>query len=197
MRILVVYSHPCEESFNAAICKTVLESLDTGKHEVRLTDLYAIGFDPVMSAEERRKYHTPDLNREPIADQLEDIKWAEALIFVYPTWWFGLPAMLKGWLERVWVPHETFEMPTETHGLRSKMDHITRIGVITTCGAPWWLHKFVGEPGRRTLLRGLKHVCSSGCKTLYLAHYKMDTSSQESREKFLKKVAARVASFMS
>jgi NAD(P)H dehydrogenase (quinone) len=196
MRVLVVFSHPCKESFNAAICKTAVKCLEENGHDVRLTDLYAVGFDPVMSAEERRTYHSPGKNTAPIAGHLADINWCQALIFVYPTWWYGLPAMLKGWLERVWVPHETFEMPTKDHGIQSKMQHISHIAVVTTCGAPWWLHKLVGEPGRKTLLRGIRYLCKPGCKTLFLAHYKMDTSTKASREKFLSKIGPKLLAFL-
>ncbi|GAB4577049.1 MAG: NAD(P)H-dependent oxidoreductase [Roseibium sp.] len=195
MRVLVVYSHPCEESFNAALCTEVVKSLTERGHEVRLSDLYAKGFDPVMSAEERRGYHTPEANTRPVADDLADIKWCEALVFVYPTWWFGLPAMLKGWLERVWVPHETFEMPTATRPMRPKMQHISHIAVITTCGASWLVSKLVGEPGRKTIMRGIRNLCRPGCKTMYLAHYKMDSSTPESRKRYLTDVSRRISAF--
>ncbi|POF34269.1 NAD(P)H-dependent oxidoreductase [Roseibium marinum] len=195
MRVLVVFSHPCKESFNAALCKKVVKTLEEQGHELHLTDLYAKGFDPVMSAEERRGYHTPQANTEPIADDLADIMWCEAIVFVYPTWWFGLPAMLKGWLERVWVPHETFKMPTADQGLRPNMQHIRRIAIVTTCGASWWVSKLMGEPGRKTILRGIGLLCRPGCRTLYLAHYKMDSSTSESREKYLRKVERKIAAF--
>ncbi|MCV0427051.1 MAG: NAD(P)H-dependent oxidoreductase [Roseibium sp.] len=197
MRVLVVFSHPCPESYNAAICKTVVQKLEEEGHDVRLTDLYAKGFNPVMSQDERRGYHAPEANTLPVADDLADIKWCEALVFVYPTWWFAQPAMLKGWLERVWVPHETFEMPTDTHPMRPKMHNVTHIAIVTTCGASWWISKLIGEPGRKIILRGIKYLAKPGCKTLYLAHYKMDTSTQSSREQYLAKVKSKVASFLS
>ncbi|WP_298819004.1 NAD(P)H-dependent oxidoreductase [uncultured Roseibium sp.] len=196
MRVLVVYCHPCEESFNAALCKTVISALEEDSHDVRLTDLYAREFDPVMSAQERRGYHTPQSNTVPIAQDLADIKWCEAIVFIYPTWWFGLPAMLKGWLERVWVPHETFIMPTATEDLRPNMQNISRIGIVTTCGASWFVSKFVGEPGRKTIMRGIKLLAKPRCKTRYLAHYKMDSSTQESRQNYLAKARKEMAAFL-
>ena len=147
MRALVIYCHPCPESFNAAVKDAVVETLEQAGHEVRLIDLYADGFDPVMSAEERRGYHDEGDNVLPVAGHVDAINWCEMLIFVYPTWWFGLPAMLKGWLDRVWVPHVTFAMPTETTGMEPKMQHIRKIGVVTTCGATWLVSKLMGEPG--------------------------------------------------
>jgi putative NADPH-quinone reductase len=188
MRILLVYCHPCEESFNRAICDTAMTALAETGHDVRLLDLYAVGFDPAMGPDERRGYHTPKSNELPISEHLALIKWAEALVFVYPTWWFGLPAMLKGWLDRVFVPHATFVMPDSSHPMGPLLTNIRRIAVITTCGATWWLSKFVGEPGRRTILRGIRWLCHPKCRTSYLAHYKMDTSTPASRARFLNQV---------
>ncbi|MGL4976248.1 MAG: NAD(P)H-dependent oxidoreductase, partial [Bosea sp. (in: a-proteobacteria)] len=111
MRALVVYCHPVPESFTAAVRDRVLAGLAKAGHETKLLDLYAMEFNPVLGAQERRDYHTPGLNEEPVAEHLEALKWCEMLIFVYPTWWYGLPAMLKGWLDRVWVPHATFKIP--------------------------------------------------------------------------------------
>ncbi len=195
MRILVVHCHPASDSFSAALRDVAVETLRAGGHELRLTDLYSQGFDPVMSEAEWRCYADPDCNRNPVASHVDDILWAEALLFVYPTWWFGLPAMLKGYLDRVWIPHVTFDIPTETSGMRPRMQHIGRIGVITTCGASWLVSKLMGEPGRRTILRGIRALCLPGCRTSYLAHYRMDSSTPESRRRYLAKVKHSLASW--
>jgi len=195
MKALVVYSHPCAESYNAAVRDTVVGSLKTAGYEVRMIDLYEIGFDPVMSATERREYHEAGINERPVEQHLDDLFWCDTLVFVYPTWWFGLPAMLKGWVERVFVPHRTFRIPTEDETMEGRVKHISKIAVITTCGATWWLSKVIGEPGRKTLLRGIRALCHPRCKTLYMAHYKMDSSTDRSRADYLKKVEARLHRF--
>jgi hypothetical protein len=78
---------------------------------VRLRDLYAEGFDPVLSAREHEIYEDEAINRDPVASHCDDLAWCDTLIFVYPTWWYGLPAMIKGWLDRVLVPGVAFLMP--------------------------------------------------------------------------------------
>lgn len=193
MNVLVVYCHPDPESFNAAIRDTVVDALRQAGHQVRLLDLYADGFDPIMGCEERRAYHTKETNEAPVADHLAMIRQTDGLLFVYPTWWYGLPAMLKGWLDRVWVPHVTFSMPEDGQPIRPLMTHIRFLGGITTCGAPWWWTKFVGEPGRRTILRGIRALCAKRCRTLWLAHYKMDSSTPESRTAFLARLRRTLA----
>ncbi|GGB61718.1 NAD(P)H dehydrogenase (quinone) [Roseibium aquae] len=195
MRVLVVYCHPCQESFSAAVCAQVVDTLEQGGNEVRVLDLYAMGFNPAMSADERRGYHDAASNQTPVAEHLEHLAWCDKLLFVYPTWWFGLPAMLKGWLDRVWVPHVTFEMPTERAPMKPKMLHIQKVGVVTTCGASWLVSKLMGEPGRKTILRGIRALCAPNCRSLYLAHYKMDSSTPESRSDYLQKIQKKLAGF--
>ena len=111
MRLLVVFSHPCPESFGAALFETACRTLRAAGHELRCHDLYAEGFNPVLSTEERRQYLTDTaaiIAKHP--EHIDNLQWAEGLVVIYPTWYYGPPAMLKGWLERVWLPGITFEV---------------------------------------------------------------------------------------
>jgi len=94
MRLLVIHAHPVPESFNGALCKVAVDSARAQGHEVRLIDLYAEGFNPVMSAEERRAYQDDGPPPPDVAPQIAALQWAEGLIFVYPTWWYAQPAMM-------------------------------------------------------------------------------------------------------
>lgn len=188
MKALVVFCHPNPESFCAHLRDQVIEGLHERGAEVRLSDLYGKGFDPVMTCQERLGYHTEGDNERPVAEELALLRWCDTLIFVYPTWWFGLPAMLKGWLDRVFVPHATFTMPTADRPIGPKLQHITKIVAVTTCGARWWQLKWVSEPGRRTLLRAIRFLCHPKCKTRYAAFYKIDSSTHDARTKFASRV---------
>ncbi|RMA43652.1 NAD(P)H-dependent oxidoreductase [Rhodophyticola porphyridii] len=193
MRALVIYSHPRKGSFTSAVRDVVLDKLRAAGADIRVTDLYADGFDPVLSGRELENYEDEGLNRDPVQGDIDDVIWCDTLIFVYPTWWYGLPAMLKGWLDRVMVPGVAFRMPDETNtDIRPGLTHITRMGVFTTCGASWWLTRFVGAPGRRTLLRGVRLMCARRCKTAFAAHYLMDSSTDASRAAHLARVAAKM-----
>jgi putative NADPH-quinone reductase len=193
MRALVLYCHPRPESFTAAVRDVVLDRLAAAGAEVRLTDLYARGFDPVLSAAEHEGYLDCPKNRTPVSQDCDDLAWADTLIFVYPTWWYGLPAVLKGWLDRVMLPDVAFMMPkAEGETIRPGLQHITRLGVFTTCGASWWLTSLVGAPGKRTLMRGVGFLCAPRCRKAFAAHYLMDSSTPESRARHLATVAARM-----
>ncbi|MEL6219174.1 MAG: NAD(P)H-dependent oxidoreductase [Pseudomonadota bacterium] len=193
MRLLVIYCHPDPESFNAALCSRVVEAARAAGHEVDLLDLYAEEFDPVMSCSERRGYHTIGSNQVPVAAHIERVQAAEGLIFVYPTWWYGQPAMLKGWLDRVLVPGVAFAMPEPNVPIRPLLTHIKLIGVVTTLGSPWWLWTMLmGAPGRKILLRGLRAICARGARTFWLGLHEMDTVSDRARTRFLDRVGRRI-----
>ena len=70
----------------------------------------AEGFNPVLTADERRHYHDETRNQAPVADYVRRVLAAEALVFCHPTWCFGLPAILKGFLDRVFMPGVSFKL---------------------------------------------------------------------------------------
>jgi NAD(P)H dehydrogenase (quinone) len=193
MRALVVYCHPCEGSFTSAVRDRVLARLRRAGAEVRLCDLYARGFAPALTTAEWTGYREEPGNRAAVAQDAEDIGWCDTLIFVYPTWWYGLPAMLKGWLDRVLLPGVAFLMPDGVHRtIRPGLTHITRMGIFTTCGASRWLTFFVGAPGKRTLSRGVGLLCARGCRVVFAAHYLIDSSTPESSARHLARVGRQM-----
>jgi NAD(P)H dehydrogenase (quinone) len=196
MRALVVYCHPNPNSFNAAVRDLVIDRLARAGAEVRLADLYARGFQPVLSGDEWQGYLSCPDNQSGVAEDVADLRWCDTLIFVYPTWWYGLPAMLKGWLDRVMLPDVAFLMPNDRHKTIRPGLHIKGLAVFTTCGASWWLTRLIGAPGRRTLMRGVGFLCAPGKRTAFAAHYLMDSSTPESRRRHLDKVAAKLDRFI-
>lgn len=198
MRALVVYCHPDGASFNAAIRDLVLDKLRRAGAEVRLLDLYARGFSPALTQGEWQGYLQCPGNMEPVAEDVAALRWCNTLIFVYPTWWYGLPAMLKGWLDRVLLPDVAFLMPDGVNKtIRPGLRHITRLGVFTTGGASRLLTMIVGAPGKRTLMRGLGLLCHPRKRTAFAMHYLMDSSTPESRARHLARVARQMDKLLS
>ena len=194
MRVLVVYCHPVPDSFCAALRDTVLEAIALRGCEARLVDLYAEDFDPVMRCEERRLYNMRSPSDPALRAHVDNLGWAEMIVFVYPTWWYGLPAMLKGWLDRVWATDVAFTL--KGNGMAVPlMTHVSKIAVVTTCGAPRWWSYIVGQPGKKTIMRGIRALCAMRCKTLFLAHYMMDVSTPASRAAFLSRVKQKLVAF--
>lgn len=192
MRALVVYCHPKEGSFASAVRDTVMDRLIASGAQTRLRDLYAEGFQPVLTGPEWADYLDAPTNRAPVEDHVTDLEWCDTLIFVYPTWWYGLPAMLKGWLDRVLLPEVAFLMPKERgEPIRPGLHHIDKMGVFTSCGASWWLTRMVGAPGRRTLLRGVGYLLKPGAKKVFAATYLIDSATPAALAKHLRVVATK------
>ncbi len=193
MRALVVFCHPCDQSFNSAVRDVVVQKLGAAGAETRVHDLYRSGFAPALSWDEWKGYLSSPANQRPVQTEVDDVRWCDTLIFIYPTWWYGLPATLKGWLDRVLLPEVAFLMPDGANRtIRPGLRHIKRLGVFTTCGASWWLTQLIGAPGKRTLTRGVGYLCAPRKRTAFAAHYLMDSSTPESRARHLATVAARM-----
>ena len=169
-----------------------MEKLASYGAEIRLQDIYRDGFSPVLTSNEFEAYEDTEANTRPVTREVEDLRRCDTLIFVYPTWWYGLPAMLKGWLDRVLLPGVAFEMPDANGDIKPGLTHITRLGVFTTCGASRWLTFWIGAPGRRTLLRGVRILCAKKCRTAFAAHYLMDSSSDLSRAAHLDRLRRKL-----
>ncbi len=192
MRCLVVFCHPDPESFNAALFRAAREALEQAGNELRCIDLYAECFDPVLSRAERAVYNTnPALIAAHVQPHVDALDWAEHLVFIYPTWFYGPPAMLKGWLERVWLPGVAFESPTvKGEAPRAALGHVRRLTVVTTTGSPWWWLKLMGDPGRTLFARGLRVLFARRCQTTVLQLHNMDNVTREDCTRFLNKVSS-------
>ncbi|MAT05444.1 MAG: NAD(P)H dehydrogenase [Acidimicrobiaceae bacterium] len=187
MRVLVVHAHPDPESFMAAARDRAVDALGAAGHDVRATDLYADGFDPTMSADERRTHHVPGVVPE-LQRYADDLRWAEALVLVYPTWWSGFPAMLKGWVDRVWVAGVAWDLPEGANRLRPRLSNIRRIVAVTSHGSSKLINALEGESGKRTMTRSIRLMCSWRTRTTWCAIYGIDTCDAADRERFLTRV---------
>ena len=190
MRVLVIFCHPSSQSYGAALYELACRTLRAAGHDLRTHDLYREGFDPVLSTEEWGQYLThPERNQATQASHIADLQWAEGLVVVYPTWYYGVPAMLKGWLERVWLPGVTFEIATgKQRRPRPKLQHIKLLVGITTSGSPWWWIKLIRDPGRSMWTRGLRPMFAPRCKVVWRQLYNMNHTTVADREGFLKRV---------
>lgn len=190
-RTLVVYCHPDPASFTAAVKDAAVAALREAGHEVRVRDLYADRFDPLLSAAERRAHREPG-PRPGLADHAAELRWCEHLVLVYPTWWSGQPAMLKGWIDRVWVRGVAWELPAGSNRVRARLDNVRRITTVTTHGSGRLVNRLEGEAGRRTVTRSLRALCHRFARTRWVAMYGLDTASPAQRERFIARVRAEL-----
>ncbi len=192
MRLLLVSAHPCADSFVASLRRAAVETLTAAGHELRVRDLYAEGFDPVIREQEWRDYFAdPATSAATHAAHVADLVWAEGLVLVYPTWWYGPPAMLKGWFERVWLPGVTFEVPKARLGrVTRKLDNLRLFVAITTSGSPWWWLRVIRDPGRNLFLRGMRPLLHPRCRFVWRQLHAMNHADDADRARFRDRVVA-------
>ncbi len=193
MRVLVLYAHPVAESYGSALHGKAVAALKTAGHNVDDCDLYQEQFEPCMNRAERVNYHSLDINRTPVADYVERLRKADALILIYPVWNYGYPAILKGFFDRVFLPGVSFVM--QDGMVQGNLDNIKKITVITTYGGPRWAAFTVGDPPRKLATRILRRIAKLKNPVQYLAHYDMNRSTDKSRRAFMDKVVRAMRSF--
>ena len=194
MRILVLYAHPVETSFSGGLHNMIVRTLKARGHNVDDCDLYAEKFDPVMGREERIEYHDVKVNRRNVGPYVDRLLAAEALVFAFPVWNMGFPAILKGFVDRVFVPGVSFSLK-ENGDYVPTLTNIKRLGVVCTYGGRRVLTILMGDPPRRFLTRSLRGICAPGARCDYLAHYDMNHTKPERRKKFLAKVEAHFSTW--
>lgn len=101
MKLLTIFAHPEGPSLNQSILKSVEVGADLGHHELKICDLYALNFNPVLSKDELTQGDGKVSKDVEYHQQL--VRWADILIFIYPIWWYDRPAILKGWIDRVFT----------------------------------------------------------------------------------------------
>lgn len=226
-RVLVIHCHPVSKSFSEAAAEAVVKGLHSAGHEVRLKRLYNTGnkedcyngatFPPALTEEERIGYHIKenvvirskqeDLCKIPtlaieVKEAVADLRWCDSLVFVYPTWWFNFPGVLKGYLDRVFLPGVAFYLPDAKNsrrsgstGLVAGLVNINKIGVVTTSGASRATTFYAGDNARRFLSRGFRALCAPNCQLMWHQLYDISSRSRPQRERFLREIEAAYATF--
>ncbi|HKJ76298.1 MAG TPA: NAD(P)H-dependent oxidoreductase [Gammaproteobacteria bacterium] len=178
MRCLVVKAHPLDDSLCAGMAQRAAATLDAAGHEVAVEDLYAQGFEPALTARERASYYSGAYAAEAVSGQAERLLAAEGIVLVFPTWWFGPPAILKGWFDRVWAPGIAYDHADDLGAIRPRLHGLRRMLAVTTLGAPWWVDRLVlRQPVKRMLKTALVGTCAPRCRFRMLSRYRAESLS--------------------
>lgn len=179
MPVLLVVAHPLDASFAKTAAARIRATLERRGMTVDLLDLYADRFDPCLSAAERRTYFTRAHDSTAVANYVARLKQAEKLIFVFPQWWFNVPAILKGFFDRVLVPGVAFDHAIGGGPLIPRLTHVEALWVVTSTGSPWWVTRlYMGDPVRRQIGRGIKHFVDRRANFRMFTLYGMDTMTE-------------------
>ena len=204
MNILVINGHPDKESYCQAIFQTIVESIDSNRHELEVINLNEEEFDPVL----RYGYRQRMEDNPFILRSQELIQWADHLIFVYPIWWSSMPSLLKGWIDRVFTPGIAYSANNRgsfiLNYLRGKQFKKLLKGktasIYATSMAPTWWYKVFSGPinipdsyGISVLKNAVLNHCGIKTKRVsILGELGREVNTSSTREKFLQKVAKEV-----
>jgi NAD(P)H dehydrogenase (quinone) len=171
-RFLVVLAHPLKGSLTSHLGSLVIDQISAAGHDLKVIDLYDRDFDPRLSGRERESYYKAPYDVSAVTDDTQALVSADVLILIFPTWWFGLPAILKGWIDRVFVPGVAYEHSPDFGRMIPKLTNLRSCLAITTLGSPWtidWLIMF--RPNRRILSRAIVGTCAPNARFSMLSLY--------------------------
>jgi NAD(P)H dehydrogenase (quinone) len=187
LRVLVVYAHPLETSFVSALHARIVETLRVGGHSVDDLDLYAEKFDPVMSREQMRVYVDPKANTREVEPYVARLRAAEALVLVFPVWFDGLPAILQGYFQRVFLPGVSVRID-EAGLFHPILWNLKRMAAVSAYGDSRRDAAAKGDPPRRFVRDNIGALIDPNGRFEYLALYDMNFMTAPKRAAFMKRV---------
>jgi NAD(P)H dehydrogenase (quinone) len=195
MRVLIVHAHPDQESLSGALTQAAIRGFQSRGHHLDVIDLYGESFQAAMSPEERRAYETESPILDPqIQNHADLLKAAQALVFIYPTWNMSMPAILKGWIERVVVPGVGFALDPKTNQVKGGLGHLRHLVGISTYGLPHSAMLLSHDGGRRLVARGLRAMSPTvKCRTKWMGLYGLNQPDPARTTAFIGRVERGMA----
>jgi NAD(P)H dehydrogenase (quinone) len=195
MSALIVFAHPLRDSLGRRFADAAAAALSAA-HEVELLDLYDRNFDPRMPSTERATYYAENHDTSAVADHAAALLRADVLVFVFPTWWFGPPAILKGWIDRVFAPGIAFEHGKDFGPIVPGLERLRHAAVITTLGTPWWVDRIgMRRPVRRIFRTAVVGGCAPAASFSYLPFYSAERPEPQRIEAFERRIRAELSRF--
>lgn len=189
MKCLVVIAHPLADSLCKTLAARVVEALQGAGHQVEVEDLYASGFAGALTQSERASYYAGAYERTNVEAEVGRLAQAEGLVLVFPTWWFGFPAILKGWFDRVWVPGVAYDHAGDLGPIRPRLVGLRKALAITTLGSPWWVDRLVmRQPVKRVLSTAILGACAPNCRFQLLSLYRAERPAADTVVQFARRV---------
>jgi putative NADPH-quinone reductase len=189
MKVLVVLAHPNPDSFSHAILDRVVSTLANREHSVSVIDLYGLDYSPALTRAELSAYPTSEPAIDPmVIEHTRLIQECSTIVFVYPTWWSSMPAILKGWIDRTMLPGIAFSVDPQTLKLQPGLTNVRRLIGISTFGGPRLASLVVRDNGSKIVTRSLRAICHRRCRTTWLRMFNVDSSTVAQREKFLRRI---------
>jgi putative NADPH-quinone reductase len=183
-RVLVILGHPAVDSLCGSLARSYATAAETAGHEVRRINLCELNFDPLL----RHGYAEPQELEPDLVDAQQQIKWAEHVVFVYPTWWGSMPALMKGFIDRTFLPGFAFKYHKRSP-LWDRLLAGRTAELLVTMDTPPLFNKLVNRsPGDRQMKRSVLQF--TGLKPTRATSFgKVRGASDVKRAKWITKAA--------
>lgn len=196
MKCLVVIAHPLGDSLCHALAAKASAALAGAGHELRVEDLYRNQFSAALGAAERASYYAPRYESAAVQSEIDRLRAAEGLVLCFPTWWFGFPAMLKGWFDRAWAPGLAYHHADDLGPIKPGLHGLRRVLAITSLGSPWWVDRIVmRQPVKRVLKTAILGTCAPAARLEMLSLYKSERLDGAQVGRFVARIEARLAAW--
>ncbi|AUI71061.1 NAD(P)H-dependent oxidoreductase [Companilactobacillus alimentarius] len=181
MTTTIIYAHPYSKSFNNAILKKVSEKY---KSDYRVIDLYKEEFNPVYSSNELSLFKYGETEDDKVEEYQKILKESSKLVFIFPIWWNGMPAILKGFIDKVFKMN--FAYVDSPRGVEGLLTNIDSVDIVTSSKSPtWYLKFFSGNAIQKVFIKST--LKQAGIKNASWKNFgSIKKSTKKQREKFLK-----------
>jgi len=195
MRVAIVFNHPYGGSYNNAILISVTKGLQKANHDVDLMHLDNDGFNPAMSTVDLKAF----VDHKPVDPQViayhKRLEKTDHLIFIFPIWWDLMPAMTKGFIDRVLYPGVVYDHHPRGFGLVPRLEKLKGVTIITTMNKPKIMYSLlIGNLIKKAMLRSV--FKAMGYKNLrWISFARVKSVSEEKRKKWLVNLENKFSKF--
>lgn len=196
MNVAIIFNHPYSGSFCNAILQAVLNGLKRANHQYDLIHLDEEEFNPVMSASDLKAFRDKQPVDPQVLEYQERLKRADHLIFIFPIWWELMPAMTKGFVDKVIFPGLAYDYANESNTrMKPLLKNIKGVTVITTMNTPGYLYRLIfGNAIKKALLLGTFWKIGYSNRK-WISYNRVKMVSKQKREKWLVQLEAKFAKF--
>ncbi|MCY7579857.1 NAD(P)H-dependent oxidoreductase [Bacillus altitudinis] len=190
----IVYAHPWDGSYNHAILTSITEKLETKRETFQVIDLYKDGFNPVFTAEELKHFHKGETPYLLVKDYQEKLKQSTELVFIFPVWWWDLPAILKGFIDKVMLSGFAFIEDQNTGTLKGLLTNIKKTTVISTSTTDKeYIESEAGNAIQSVFInRTLADLGLKNESTKWIHFSRVNLTTDEKRKQFLKEISQNI-----
>ncbi|MFL0507582.1 NAD(P)H-dependent oxidoreductase [Ureibacillus sp. 179-F W5.1 NHS] len=190
----IVYAHPWEGSYNHAILTAITKDLEAKEEKVQVIELYKDGFNPVFTAEELAQFNRGETPYELVKEYQKKLSQATELIFIFPVWWWDLPAILKGFIDKVMLSGFAFQEDKKTNTLKGLLTNIEKTTVISTSTTD---KNYIESEGGNAIWgvfinRTLADLGIKNEHTKWIHFSGVNLTTDEKRKQFLKEITLEI-----